>query len=277
MAINGDQRPVLRGAGATSRTALQLLLAILLAPLPQAWRRAYEGRLGLSPDSVGMLSSFLQLAFFFSLGFAGFFWYMNATLAQATSMESSAMLWLNPLHPFIYVLTTPYGFVAGIGTFGGLIRTLSAAGSRHDVADPTLALIEHLRCAVLGKRSDRARQRRKGERTRDLAEHAGGDEPWDLRIVSYDEYGWHPGAGVQAFGTAWALLAVHEVEDEQGRLRIAYEFRKPKGAEAVRGRNAYRPMQPPLVVGQARERPVAAVADDRAPIPLAPPDPDPRN
>jgi hypothetical protein len=274
VALNDQQKRVLRDAGSASRSAMQLLLSVLVAPLPSAWRKGWNDRFGPVPDSVGMLSSFLQLAAFFSLGFLGFFWYLKATMAQATTMESSAMLWLNPLHPFIYMLTTPYGFLAGIGTFGGLIRTLAAAGSRQNVGDPTLGLIEIIRCAILDRKAAGARQRSKGARSRDLIEHAQADEAWDLRIVSCDEYDWHPGAGVQALGSSWTLLASRDVTDEQGRLRVVYELRKPSGAEAVRGYNAYQPQEPPRVIGEARERDTAPQVDERAAIPLAPPDPE---
>jgi len=276
MALTEQQRRVLQDAGGTSLSLVQWMLSVLIAPIPEAWRPGLEERLELRPDKVGVPSGLLQLVVFAvvgTLGLGAWMKVLTSSVKGIDDMEAAAMLWLNPVLPLIYILTTPTGFLSAVGALGGLVRLLSGAGSRQNTPDPSLALIDFLRRTVLDKGAGKMRERSKGTRTRDDVQHAQGEETWDLRIVSWDDHDWHRGAGVRALGAAWTLLAVTDVTDAQGRLRIAYEFRRVAGAGVLRGYNTYAPLQPPRVVGEAREREQTKAADERASIPVAPPDP----
>ncbi len=274
MALTERQREVLQDAGSSSLSVVQWMLSVLVAALPPSWRRGLEEGMGLLPETVAVASSVLQVVVFLVIWGLGLAAYMTATpMSDVDSFDDMIVVFYNPALPLVYLLTTVRGALTALGTVGGVVRLFSAVGQQGNLADPTLSLAEFLRCKLLDKRAARTRERSKGERSPDVIEHAQGDEAWDLRIVSYDDQGWHAGVGVRALGVAWKVLAVHEVKDEHGRLRLSHELRRIAGAEAVRGFRSYAPERPPLVVGEAREREQPKATDEPASIPLAPPDP----
>jgi len=252
---------------------LHALAGVPLSALPHSWREAIEGRLGLHPGVAGgALSAAVQLALGLFVGVALFFGYLNdleadtlaaveAQLAADPSLgrdetlfRGMASLWLTPIHPFLFVLTTPRGLVALIVTAGGLVRTLTFAVASQHVPDPTLSVIEWLRRGLVYRAREHRRERGKGDWSPDQVVAGDAWQPWDLRIITAEDLDWGEGVGVLVGGVAHRVVGRGEIRDAQGRLRLTFDLKRLAGTEVLRGARAYRPSSPPARGGGHRAK-----------------------
>lgn len=254
-----------RHAGRATGLTAGFFLALLLAPLPETWRDRLVRRLDLSVARYAIVSAVAQfIAGMVMLGL-GYLPYMDGLSEQVTAQAEAAagprgdptdqifaghaLLWLNPLLPVLYVLTTPWGFLSALVTFGGAVRSLQGAITRETPPDPTLALIDWVRRHLQGRASTASREKRKGPPLPDRVFHGDGSLGWHVRIVSREDYPWREGISVLIDGEAHRLVSRRETTDGHGHLRTAYELRRQAAAEAMRGMQPYSPALPPLVSG----------------------------
>ena len=273
-------------AAESSAGASRLLLAFLIAPLPERWRAGLEDRLGLNTDPMAFPSALAQWVLFFAAWALGMKAWMHGLtsglegpLDNEKDMYSFALLWMNPTLPIVYSFISPIGFFTMLGTAGGMIRLLYAAAHRRNAADPWLYLIDKGWTLWTGKRAEQARERSKGSASPDRIVHGAGGDPAALHLTSCDDHPWPEGSTVRLFGLPYQLVERRDTQDAQGRLRNLYRFRLIEGAGVMRGMREYCPAQRPLVKGspppQAPPEEEAAPAE-RTPIPLSPDDPRPR-
>ena len=115
---------------------LQVLLSAVLVVLPRPWIGRLEERFDLRSQGINFLSGLVQFAFFALFTAFGFRLYVKAQV-EATDMMGVGTLWLNPLLPLIYLLTTLRGFFGALGTIGAAVRLIHLAVTGKGCADPT--------------------------------------------------------------------------------------------------------------------------------------------
>ena len=249
----------------TALTGVGLLVSFLVAPLPPSWRGWAERRWGLDVDRVAIPSGLIQfgLAFLVAiLGYVAWFHALSTSLdavadrlgvtgsldPESYKMIGAASLWMNPLLPLIYVITTPIGFVSALGMLGGSIRAIGGAATGENMPDPTLALLDWLRRTLFSRWLKHRRDQSKGPTTPDCIElGVRANDGFDLRITSTWEFDWRPGNTIVVAGEPLILISKDEIRDARARLRLRYDLRKLGVGEIIRAPKAYVPSQAPEI------------------------------
>lgn len=249
---------------AASHLALagRFLLALPLSALPIAWREAVEDRLGLRAGAAGGPSAFIQ---FFGFGLLWVFGYRawmqhqfdlieQSARAAAESgrhdylevvMPSMAMMWANPIMPFLFTFTSLLGFLAFLFGAGGFVRLMSFAIASEPIADPTFLAIDFTRCKLHRSARVQVRERSKGPKAPDRVLFDDGSHSWDVRIESQHDYDWREGNTIAAAGRYFHLVERSEVRNADGHLRLRYDLKEIGVGVAYRGLRAYQPAEPP--------------------------------
>lgn len=246
-------------------TGADLLVSFLVAPLPRDWRGWTERRWGLDVDRVAIPSGLFQFGVAFVvaiLGYVAWFHGLSAGIdaaaeamsttgkydAESYKIIGAAGLWMNPLLPLIYVLTTPVGFLSALGMAGGAARAISGAATGENIADPTLTLVDWLRRTLFARWLRHRRERAKGPPSPDHIEvGAMADAGFDLRLTSAWDLDWHPGNTIMVAGQPFILLSRADIRDDQARLRVRYDLRKLGVGEIMRAPKHYAPSEAPWI------------------------------
>lgn len=237
---------IARDATHASGLAANVLLSILVAPLPRAWRAPLEERYGLNGDAVAAPSALLQTGLGFASGFAGFFAYMKGQLGPAGALDLGFMM-VNPIQPLIYVLTTPVGLASSLVMGGGILRAIGFAMHREAAPDPLLSLVEWGRQRLFARARAEARELAKGPPAPDSITVGGAHAGFDLRVVTRHDYDWNDTVTILVADEPYRMLRREEIRDEAGRLRNLYDLRRVQGTEAFRGLRRYQPAEAPVV------------------------------
>lgn len=264
--VRDDVPPTARGA---ARGVLQAVLSLALGPIPAAWRRRLDDRLGLDVDRFGALSGLVQLLAFFAVGMAGFFRWMEGVLGATPDAGGVAMLFLNPTLPLVYALTTPVGFLSAVFGLGGVVRMLQGAATGTNAPDPVFGALEALRSGGARRRAAARREAERGPPVPDRIEHAPAGTAADVRLTSWADLGWREGTGVLAWGASWRVLQAGETRVD-GRLRFVYELGRLREAEVLHGVHRHAPAMPPIVIGEPKpaDAPSPRSSDEAAPAPI---------
>ena len=259
--MDAKTRETAREAGRWGGALANLFVSSIVGVLPERWRGGIEARLGVEVHHAALLSGVLQLFLGLGVWMLGLGWWMQdlmeGTTATAEAQASSgkrddmlfggyAMLWLNPLMPFVYTFLSPVGFLSFLAAMGGGVRLISLAAYRENVADPTLALIDAGLLKLQRKHAVRGREKEKGDAGADR--HFSGDgKVSDLRILSREDYPWREGGSIVVVGKPFRLVSRADTRDENGRLRVLYDMKLLDGAEILRGPRVYSPLLPPRI------------------------------